>query len=127
MNRQDRVKLLAESVREEVRKAEEERVRKAEEERDFNAQVARVAAIAKPEIEKILAQYKAETSQPMKCPNCGELLPDSWRPSEETSGINEDDDVNEDDDTDDDDDDRELHANAKSRIVAELLNRKRRK
>jgi hypothetical protein len=101
--------------------------RKAQEERDFNAHVARVAAIAKPDIEKILAQHKAETSQSLACPSCGAPLPEGWRADDVTSESDDNqDEDNEQDDDDDDDDDRELDAKAKSRIVAELLARKRR-
>lgn len=74
-----------------------EATRKAEEERDFNNQIARVTAIVKQKIE-------AETSKPMSCPNCGEPLPESWRPSESTSGTDNDD-V---DDNDTEYDDRKL-------------------
>ena len=121
MNRTNRAKILAESFIEATRKAEEER--------EFNAQAARVAEIAKPEIEKILAQHKAETSQELACPHCGKPLPESWRTDDVTSVSDDnDDDVNEqDDDDDDDDDDRELDAKAKSRVVAELLARKGRR
>jgi hypothetical protein len=104
-----------------------ESARKAEQERDLNNQVARIAAIVTP---KIIAAEKAETSKPMSCPHCGEPLPESWR-TDDVTGVSDDndDDVNEQDDTDhdDDDNDRELDAKAKSRIVAELLARKRRR
>jgi hypothetical protein len=104
-----------------------EATRKVEEERDFNNHVARVAAIVKPQIDQIIAAEKAETSKPMSCPHCGEPLPESWRTDDVTSVSDDnDDDVNEQDDDDDDDDDRQLDAKAKSRIVSELLARKRR-
>jgi hypothetical protein len=104
-----------------------ESAKKAEEEREFNK---RVAAIAKPEIEKILAEYKAETSQRLSCPHCNEPLPEGWRTDDVTSVSDDnEDDVNEQDDgtDDDDDDDREIDAKVKARIVAELLARKRRR
>jgi hypothetical protein len=105
-----------------------ESAKKAEEERTLNNQVARIAAIVTP---KIIAAKKAETSKPMSCPHCGELLPDSWRTDDVKSDTENDDDPDneqeDDDDDDDDDDDRELDAKAKSRIVAELLARKRRR
>ena len=103
----------------------DEATRKAEEERDFQNHVARVAKIAQPEIDKILAQHKAETSKSYECPNCGHVL-EGWRPDEATtSGTSEDDPDNGDDDDTDDNDGRELDAKAKSRVVAELLANKR--
>ena len=44
-----------------------------------------------------LAPHLAETSKSLKCPHCGELLPDGWRPSEVTSDTDNNDDVNEQD------------------------------
>jgi hypothetical protein len=101
MNRDDRVKLLAESLRAEASKAKEEQ--------DQAAQVARVTELVTAQ----LAGKKAETSKPMSCPHCGEPLPESWRPSEITSdGDSNDDPDNGDDDVNeqDDEDDRELDA-----------------
>ena len=62
-------------------------------------------------------------------------MPESCRTDDVTSvsddnddDVNEqDDDTDDDDDGDDDDDDHELDAKAKSRVVAELLARKRRR
>ena len=116
MNRTARTQLLAESLIEANRKAQEER--------EFNNHVARVAAIAKPEIDKILAQHKAETSQELACPHCGKPLPESWRTDDVTSDTDNDDDVNE---QDDDDSDDELDAKGKSRLVAEIVAHKRRR
>jgi uncharacterized metal-binding protein YceD (DUF177 family) len=114
MDRDQRLKLLSESLREANRKAQEER--------DYQAYVARVAKIARPEIDKLLAQYQAETSKPMSCPRCGEPLPESWRTDKTTSSVD-----NDDEDNVDDDDDRELDAKAKSRLVAEIAARKRKR
>ena len=65
--------------------------RKAEEERDFQAHVARVAAIAKPDIEKILAQYKAESAREITCPHCNEKFTVSYRTDDVTSDTDNDD------------------------------------
>jgi len=116
MNREERAKLLADSLREAAIKAQEEQ--------DLQRQIARVTAIVNAEL------AKAETLQSMVCPHCGGVL-EGWKPDDETSSTQNDDDVNEQDDVDidgDDDDDhvRELDAKAKSRVVAELLKHKRR-
>lgn len=98
--------------------------RKAEEERDFNAQVARVAAIAKPEIDKLLARHKAETSNApsdykLTCAQCGavhrisaeDLEP--WETDEETTDTGGDSDVDPDDD---DYDNRQARSNNRKPI-----------
>jgi hypothetical protein len=48
------------------------------------------------------AAKKAETSQSYECPNCGAVL-EGWRPSEETSGTDNDDEDNEGDGSEPDD------------------------
>jgi hypothetical protein len=117
MSTPNRAKLLAESLTEATRKAEEERA--------HNRQVERIYAIVQSQLAAEAAK-KAETSQELACPHCGKPLPEGWRTDPSTSSRDNDDDVNEQDD-DTDDDDRELDAKAKSRIVAELLARKRRR
>jgi hypothetical protein len=87
-----------------------ESARAAAEERDFNAHVARVAKIAQPEIDKILAQYKAETSKSYACPSCGAVL-EGWRPDEATSGVDNNDEDNHQDDEDD-------YSNRAGRVAA---------
>ena len=91
----------------------------------------RVAALAQPAIDKIIAQQRAETSKPLSCRSCGEPLPESWRTDDVTSvSDNNQDDVNEQDDDDDDGDDNsddELDAKGKSRLVAQIVARKRRR
>jgi hypothetical protein len=116
VNKEERTNLLADSLRSAAIKAQEEQ--------DQAAQIARVTALVTAK----LAEKKAETSKPMSCPHCGEPLPESWRPSEITSdsGSNDDPDNDDGDDDYDEDDDRELDAKGKSRVVAELLARKRR-
>jgi hypothetical protein len=114
VNRQDRAELLAESLRAAAIKAKEEQ--------DQAAQIARVTALVTAK----LAEKKSKTSKPMSCPHCGELLPESWRPSEITSDSDSNDDPDNGDD-DNDEDDRELDAKGKSRVVQQLLARKRRR
>jgi hypothetical protein len=38
------------------------------------------------------AAKKAETSQPLKCPSCGELLPEGWRTDDVTGESDQNDD-----------------------------------
>lgn len=82
MNREQRLKLLAESITEANRKAVQEQLDKAT-----------VARLTK-DVQAHLAQHLAETSKPMSCPHCGEPLPESWRTDETTSSTQNDDDVN---------------------------------
>jgi hypothetical protein len=105
----EKKKLLAKSLREAAKQAEQERVDKAA--------VARITAAVTAKL-----GLKAETSKPMSCPHCGEPLPESWRTDPTTSGTSEDDEDNEpDDDDDDDDDDRTDKAAA---LKAKYANRK---
>lgn len=80
-NRPDKAKLLAESLRDAARKAEEERA--------HNAQVARITAAVRAK----LAPLVAETAQ-QKCPHCGEILPEGWRTDPVTSGTDNEDEDN---------------------------------
>jgi len=89
-----------------------ESARAAAEEQDFNAHVARVAKIAQPEIDKILAQYKAETSKSYACPSRGAVL-EGWRPDEATSGVD-----NNDEDNHQDNDDEDDYSNRAGRVAA---------
>ena len=89
MNRDGRVKLLAESLRAEAIKAKEEQ--------DQAAQIARVTALAKPEIEKLLTQHKAESGREVTCPHCNEKFTVGYRTDDVTSDTQNDDDVNEQD------------------------------
>ena len=107
MNADERKKLLAQSLREAAKQAEQERVDKAT--------VTRITAAVTAKL-----GLKAETSKPMSCPHCGEPLPESWRTDPTTSGTSEDDEDNEPDD-DDDDDDRASRAAA---LKAKYANRK---
>ena len=73
-------------------------------------------------------------SRTVQCPHCSESFDVSWKTSDVTSESGQDDEDKEGDgvdgagqDDDDQDDDRELDAKAKSRMVAELLARKRRR
>jgi hypothetical protein len=82
--------------------------------------------MSKPNLAQLLneAVKRAETSKEYPhCPNCGHVL-EGWRPSEITSDSDSNDDS---DNGDDDDDGRELDAKAKSRVVQQLLARKRRR
>src|SRR5580700_7983462 len=120
MNKPNQAKLLAHALIEANRKAQEELA--------HNKQVERITAAVQAKLAEDAAK-KSETSEPMSCPHCGEPLPESWR-TDDVTGVSDDND-NEDNEgdgaDDDDDDDRELDAKAKSRIVAELLARKRRR
>jgi hypothetical protein len=102
-----------------------ESARKMKEQDSFDAQVRRITAAVQAKLAEDAAK-KAETSKSLACPSCGAPLPESWR-TDDVSSVSDDneDDVNEQDD--DDDDDRELDAKGKSRVVAELLARKRRR
>src|SRR5260370_40379847 len=87
-----------------------EATRKAEQERADKQQIERISAAVRA---KLSHSHKAETSQSLACPHCGEPLPESWRTDDVTGdSTDNDDDVNEQDDgaddDDDDDDDREL-------------------
>jgi hypothetical protein len=108
----DRKALLASALREAAIKAQEEQ--------DQAAQIARVTALVTAK----LAEKKAETSQRLSCPHCNEPLHESWRTDDVTSDSDSNDDP---DNGDDEDDDSELDAKDKSRVVAELLARKRRR
>jgi hypothetical protein len=110
MNRDDRVKLLAESLRAEASKAKEEQ--------DQAAQVARVTALVTAK----LAEKKAETSQRLSCPHCNEPLPESWRTDDITS--DNDDPDNKPDGEDDDDQDFDDRADKATALKAKYADRK---
>jgi hypothetical protein len=116
VNRQDRVKVLAESLREANRKAEQERADKQ--------QVERIAAAVKVKLAHIHA-----SDDDLVCPSCGYKGPESdFEPdtNEESDGYSTDDETS--DTGGDSDSDEELDAAGKKRVVAELLrNRKRRR
>jgi hypothetical protein len=118
MNRDDRVKLLAESLRAEASKAKEEQ--------DQAAQVARVTEL----ITAKLAGKNAETSKPMSCPSCGEPLPENWRTDDITSDSDSNDDPDnkpdgeDEDDDDDDDKDFDDRASRAAALKAKYANRK---
>ena len=115
MNREDRVKLLAESLNEANRKAEQERADKQ--------QVERIAAAVRAKLTHIHA-----SDDDLVCPSCGYKGPESdFDPDtdDESDGYSTDDVTS---DTGDDDDVEELDAKGKSRVVAQLLrNHKRRR
>jgi hypothetical protein len=114
VNRQDRVKVLAESLREANRKAEQERADKQ--------QVERIAAAVKAKLAHIHA-----SDDDLVCPSCAYKGPESdFEPDtdDESNGYSTDDETSQ---TGGDDDVEELDAAGKSRVVAELLARKRRR
>jgi hypothetical protein len=85
MNSEDRKKLLAESLRNAARKAEQERI--------DNETAARLTKAVQAELSRLLA----ETSKSLSCPSCGATLPESYKTDPSTSATDDDD---EDDDTD---------------------------
>ena len=115
MNREDRVKLLAESLNEANRKAEQERADKQ--------QVERIAAAVRAKLTHIHA-----SDDDLVCPSCGYKGPESdFDPDtdDESDGYSTDDVTS---DTGDDDDVEELDAAGKKKVVAQILaNHKRRR
>ena len=89
MNNEERKKFLSKSLAESAARLKEED--------DLKAQIARVTAI-------VTEKLKAETSQSLSCPHCGEPLPAGWRTDDVTSDTENADDVNEMDQEDDGDD-----------------------
>jgi hypothetical protein len=85
----DRKALLASALREAAIRAKEED--------DLKAQIARVTALAKPELDKLLAQHKAESGREVTCPHCNEKFTVGYRTDDVTSDTQNDDDVNEQD------------------------------
>jgi hypothetical protein len=91
MNAEERKKFLSQSLAEAARKTAEED--------ELKAQIARVTAIVNASLGK-----KAETSQSLACPHCGEPLPEDWRTDPITSDSDTEDDEDNDDSGDDEDD-----------------------
>ena len=115
MNREERAKLLVESLNEATRKAEQERADKQ--------QVERIAAAVKAKLAHIHA-----SDDNLICPSCGYKGPESdFEPdtNEESDGYSTDDETS--DTGGDSDSVEELDAAGKKRVVAELLARKRRR
>jgi hypothetical protein len=113
VNRQDRVKVLAESLREANGKAEQERADKQ--------QVERIAAAVKA---KLAHRIHGEAAD-LQCPQCGYTGPeDSFDEVDESDGFSTDSEPSE---TGSDDNVEELDAAGKKKVVAELLARKRRR
>ena len=102
MNRDQRIKFLSQSLSEAARKTTEED--------ELEAQIARVTAIVTAELGK-----KAETSQSLAYPHCGEPLPEGWRTDPITSDSDSEDDEDNDDSDDDDDDDDGDYDNKQAR------------
>jgi hypothetical protein len=123
MNREDRVKLLARSLNEVNRKAEQERADKLQVERIARDVQAHIAAAS----EKAKLAHIHASDDDLVCPSCGYKGPESdFEPDtdEESDGYSTDDEISE---TGDDDDVEELDTAGKRRVVAELLrNHKRR-
>jgi hypothetical protein len=116
VNKEERVKLLAESLNEATRKAEQERADKQ--------QVERIAAAVKAKLAH--RRIHAEGDDDLICPSCGYRgsEADFESDEEESDGYSTD---NETSETGGDDNIEELDAKGKSRVVAELLARKRRR
>jgi hypothetical protein len=114
VNAEERKTLLAESLRAAAIKAQEEDNRKA--------QIARVTALVTEKLKHVHA-----SDDDLVCPSCGyrgsesDFEPDT---DDESDGYSTDDETSE---TGGDDDVEELDAAGKSRVVAELLARKRRR
>jgi hypothetical protein len=120
VNREERAKVLAESLNEATRRAEQERADKQ--------QVERIAAAVKA---KLAHRIHAADEVDLRCPQCGftaseDQFDEVEEPDtdEESDGFSTD---NETSETGGDDNVEELDAKGKSRVVAELLARKRRR
>jgi len=114
VNREERAKLLVESLNEATRKAEQERADKQ--------QVERIAAAVKA---KLAHRIHAADEVDLRCPQCGftaseDQFDEVEEPDtdEESDGFSTD---NETSETGGDDDVEELDAAGKKRVVAELL------
>jgi hypothetical protein len=114
MNRQERAKLLADSLKEAARKAAEADA--------HSAQVARITAAVKAR----LAHVHASDDDDLTYPSCGYRGPESdFEPDDDESDGFRTDPVTSDSDGNADDV-NELDAAGKSRVVAELLARHKR-
>jgi hypothetical protein len=107
-NRPNLAELLAESAR------------KMKEQDSFDAQVKRITEAVKAKLAGDAAK-KAETSQSLACPHCGEPLPEGWRTDPVTGDSTDNDDAdseqdNADDDEDDDYDNRKARLNKQNPI-----------
>lgn len=77
MNREDRVKLLAESITEANRKAAQELAEQRE--------TARLTASVQAQLAPLLAAHKAESGREITCPLCNGTFTTNWRTDDVTS------------------------------------------
>jgi hypothetical protein len=116
MNREERAKILAESLRAAAKQAEQEQADKAT--------VARITAAVRAKLTHVHA-----SDEDLVCPSCGYKGPESdFEPDDDTDDTDR---IRTDDETSktggDNDDVEELDAKGKSRVVAELLRNHRRR
>lgn len=124
MNRDERIKLIAEAHAQAVKQAEQDRIDKQQVERIARDVQARIAAAA---VKAKLAHRIHASDDDLVCPSCGYKGPEcDFEPDtdEESDGYSTD---NETSETGGDDDVEELDANGKSRVIRELLRNRRRR